>query len=127
MSAHRPLCVAALLASTLFTFTPVSAAPDAAPRAPARAALLASKVAADPAFSAIADLLALERIYRRQQKPEAVRALYEGAMTQSSDPVIQNFAQRRLARLEWRQGNAEAAEQLLKDNLARNLQRAGAR
>lgn len=129
MSAIRPLFAAALLGlASGFTMTAANAAPGtAAGGHPARAAWLAGKVAADPALAAIADLLALERLYRSQQKPDAVRSLYQGALAQSSDPVIQNFAQRRLARLEWRQGNADAAEQLLKDNLERNLGRSGGR
>lgn len=125
MSAIRPLFVAALLClASSFSVSPATAAPGNVPGTqPGRAAVWAAKVAADPALAAIADLLALERLYRSQQKPDAVRSLYQGALAQSRDPVIQNFAQRRLARLEWRQGNADAAEQLLKDNLERNLGR----
>lgn len=117
-----------LLTSTLFTLiltlgSVAHSAPQTAAPATSRAALLATRVAADPALAAIADLLALERLYRAQRNPDAIRQLYTDVLGRSADPRVQNFAQRRLARLEYRQGDPQAAERLLKENLERNLAR----
>jgi hypothetical protein len=130
MSTLRNVVSATLLTGLLSasTFTSVQAAPGAAHQGARvqRAALLATRMAEHPALAAIADLLALERLYRTEHKPDAIRQLYTEVLGRTADPVVQNFAQRRLARLEFRQGNPKAAEELLKENLARNLARGGA-
>lgn len=67
------------------------------------------------------DALALERLYRRQGKPEQAAAMYAEMLERSHDPVVRQLAHRRLARWAWRQGDATAAERHLRASLDENL------
>lgn len=114
---------------------PVNAAPAAfnevAGTAPgfqqgqARRAAMAVKIASDPSLAAIADLHALERLYRREQKPEQAMQMYTDVIARTRNLGVRNFAERRLARLQYRQGEHAAAEATLKRNLEHNLDQLG--
>ena len=92
-----------------------------------RRAQFALRTAADPALAAIVDLLALERLYRQQQKPDQALQLYTDVLGRTDNLTVRNFAERRLARLQWRSGAHDAAEATLQRNLSDNLGRASTR
>lgn len=87
----------------------------------ARRLAIAKRWAALP--PAARDALALERLYRRQGKPDDVVALYQDVLARSTDPQTRQLAFRRLARLAWRQGDSATAEAHLRASLDEQLSR----
>lgn len=77
--------------------------------------------AADPSMQALRDLVALECLYRREGKSEQIEALYRDVLAKTRQPLLRSVAYRRLARLAWRKGEHEEAEELLKSSLQENL------
>lgn len=76
---------------------------------------------ADPELLAIADLIALECLYRREGKSDQVEALYKDALDKAKHPLLRSVAYRRLARMAWRKGDHAAAEELLQRSLHEKL------
>lgn len=77
--------------------------------------------AADPSMQALRDLVALECLYRREGKSEQIEAMYRDVLAKTQQPLLRSIAYRRLARLAWRKGEREEAEDLLKRSLQENL------
>lgn len=77
--------------------------------------------AADPGMLALRDMLALECLYRRESKAEQIEAMYRDVLAKTTQPVVRSVAYRRLARMAWRKGEHDAAEDLLKRSLQENL------
>jgi hypothetical protein len=77
--------------------------------------------AADPSMQALRDLVALECLYRREGKSEQIEAMYRDVLAKTQQPLLRSVAYRRLARLAWRKGEHEQAEDLLKRSLQENL------
>jgi hypothetical protein len=69
----------------------------------------------------IADAIALERLYRRGGKLAAVNQLYLDLLKRTQNPALQNFAQRRLAKLAAGQGDLKSAEAHLRASLDAGL------
>ncbi len=76
----------------------------------------------DPARAAMAQLRWIERIYLRQNQPQAAQTLYRDVLERTQDPALRNFANVRLARLAaWQPRNLDAALAELKRGLDENL------
>ncbi len=75
----------------------------------------------DPAAQALRDLVALECLYRRDGKTEQIEAMYRDVLAKTTQPLLRSVAYRRLARMAWRKGEHEVAEDLLKRSLQENL------
>ena len=88
-----------------------------------RARVMAFHAAKDPSASVIRDLASLERMYRRSGREADVAGLYRDVLARTSDPVVRHMAGQRLARLEWRAGNKDAAIEQMKRNLDADLKR----
>lgn len=90
------------------------------PLAKTRLAIAAAK---HPALAVVLDARTLERLYRRQGRAEEVRRLYEDLLAKSNDPLVREFAHRRIARYEMRRDNVEGAIDSLRRSLDENLRR----
>jgi hypothetical protein len=77
--------------------------------------------AADPGMQALRDLVALECLYRREGRAEQIEVMYRDVLAKTRQPLLRSVAYRRLARLAWRSGEHEEAEDLLKRSLQENL------
>lgn len=143
----RPILIAiaatALLAGVAYAQVPPAdpALPATAPRAGAdrfadgaavrgprairggRAAHLAAAVRHDPALAVVVNLRAIERVYRADGRSKELPAFYREQLGRTDDPVVRNFVNYRLARLEMRADDAEAALQALRRNLEENYRR----
>jgi hypothetical protein len=75
----------------------------------------------DPARQALRDLVALECLYRRDGRSDQIEAMYRDVLAKATQPLLRSVAYRRLARMAWRKGEHEAAEDLLKRSLQENL------
>ncbi|MCE3002701.1 MAG: hypothetical protein LW860_08410 [Xanthomonadaceae bacterium] len=144
---RRPILIAAvataLLAGVAFAQAPAvePASPSPAHRAGAdrlaggapmhgpraarggRAARLAATVRHDPALAVVVNLRAIERVYRADGRGKELPAFYREQLGKTNDPVVRNFVNYRLARLEMRADDAEAALQALRRNLEENYRR----
>lgn len=87
-----------------------------------RAARLAL-ISADPAFAAIANLRALERVYRQTDRAAQVPALYQDVLKRTDNLTVRNFASFRLARLAGQANDIQGAEARLRAGLEDNLKR----
>jgi hypothetical protein len=85
--------------------------------------VMAFHAAKDPSASVLRDLASLERMYRRSGREAEVAGLYRDVLAKTGDPVVRHMAGRRLARLEWRGGNKDAAIEQMKRNLDADLKR----
>ena len=88
-----------------------------------RAGRMAFHAAKDPSASVVRDLASLERMYRRSGREAEVAGLYRDVLARTGDPVVRHMAGNRLARLEWRNGNKDAAIEQMKRNLDADLKR----
>lgn len=104
---------------------PAGAAALHGPRAPraGRAARLAAAVRHDPALAVVLNLRAIERVYRADGRSKDLSAFYREQLGKTDDPVVRNFVNYRLARLEMRADDADAALQALRRNLEENYRR----
>jgi predicted negative regulator of RcsB-dependent stress response len=106
---------------------PAAAAAAAAPGQHAhragRAARLARAVRDDPAAAVIVNLRAIERVYRHEGRSKDLPAFYREQLAKTQDPLVRNFVHYRLARLELRDDDAEAALEALRRNLEENYRR----
>ena len=115
--------------------TPASPAPD--PRAErierwqatrhagrgARGAHLAATMRNDPAVAVVINLRAIERAYRADGRGNDVPAFYRAQLARTQDPVVRNFVNFRLAKLEMREDDAKGALEALMRNLDENYAR----
>jgi predicted negative regulator of RcsB-dependent stress response len=62
-------------------------------------------------------------MYRANGREKDVPALYQDVLTRTNDPVVRHMAGRRLAQLQWRGGNKDAAMQQMQKNLDADLKR----
>ena len=92
------------------------------PQGGRRAARLA-RIAADPAYAAIANLRALERVYRRSARAAQVPSLYQDVLTRTDNLTVRYFASFRLARLAGQANDIPSAEARLRAGLEDNLKR----
>ena len=109
---------------------PALAAPHAGPhaarhaaRGAGRAARLAHAVRNDPGMAVIVNLRAIERLYRQDGKAKDLPAFYREQLAKTQDPLVRNFVHYRLARLELREDDADAALEALRRNLEENYRR----
>ncbi|AVP98733.1 hypothetical protein C7S18_16735 [Ahniella affigens] len=86
-------------------------------RADRRAIAQASRTTAE------LDALALERLYRRQGKPESAVQMYEDIVRQGQHPELMRLAHRRLALWAIKHDQPEQAEAHLRANLDASLER----
>lgn len=77
---------------------------------------------APPAVRAsVRDMIAIERLYREGGKSRDVPDFYRGILAKTQNPLLRNFAYRRLARLEAAPTNTDAAIATLRQSLDENL------
>jgi len=87
-----------------------------------RAALRAKFAQLSPGERAVVkDLIALERLYRRQGKVPAIDALYVDLLKRTQNPSLRRFAERRLAKAAFNKGDLVSAEAHLRASLAAGL------
>jgi hypothetical protein len=78
----------------------------------------------DPARMAMRQMRWIERIYLRQNQPDAAQAMYRDVLTRTEDVALRNFANARLARLAvWQPRDLDAALAELRRGLDDNLAR----
>lgn len=92
------------------------------PRA-GRAARLAAAVRHDPALAVVVNLRAIERVYRHEGRAKDLPAFYREQLGKTDDALVRNFVHYRLARLELRADDADAALAALRRNLEENYRR----
>lgn len=100
-----------------------AAAPGQHAHRAGRAARLARAVRDDPAAAVVVNLRAIERVYRHEGRAKDLPAFYREQLAKTQDPLVRNFVQYRLARLELRDDDAEAALDALRRNLEENYRR----
>jgi hypothetical protein len=88
-----------------------------------RRALLAQAIRNDPAIAVVVNLRAIERVYRHEGRTPELPAFYAGVLERTDDPLVRNFVNYRLARLEMREQDARGALDALMRNLDENLRR----
>lgn len=88
-----------------------------------RAARLAHAVRNDPGLAVVINLGAIERVYRQQGREQELGAFYRDVINRSKDPLVRNFVNYRLARIELRAKDGKAALDALTRNLEENLRR----
>jgi predicted negative regulator of RcsB-dependent stress response len=81
----------------------------------------------DPAVAVIVNLRAIERLYRQENRSAELPGLYADVLKRTEDPLVRNFANYRLARMELREQDAKGALEALRRNLNENLARLGTR
>jgi hypothetical protein len=82
----------------------------------------AMRIAADPALAAIQQMRIMERIYLRQEQPQAAEQMYREVLTRTDNTSIRNFANLRLARIKsWQPRNLDGALVELRRGLDENL------
>ncbi len=138
----RYLAIAAFAAAVLVgsiaaAQSPAAAVPAAGPNAErierwqamrqagrgARGMQLAATVRNDPAVAVVINLRAIERAYRADGRGKDVAAFYREQLGRTQDPVVRNFVNYRLAKLELRDDDAKGALEALKRNLDENYSR----
>lgn len=92
------------------------------PRA-GRAGRLAAAVRHDPGMAVILNLRAIERVYRHDGRAKDLPAFYREQLARTQDPLVRNFVNYRLARLELREDDARGALEALTRNLDENYRR----
>jgi hypothetical protein len=88
-----------------------------------RMARLAKAVQDNPAVAVIVNLRAIERVYRSEGRAKELPAFYRAQLERTQDPLVRNFVNYRLARLELRADDAKAALEALTRNLDENYRR----
>jgi hypothetical protein len=79
----------------------------------------------NPGVAVVINLRAIERVYRQQGRERELPGFYRDVLGRSGDPLVRNFINYRLARLELRGDDAKGALDALMRNLDENLQRTG--
>jgi hypothetical protein len=85
--------------------------------------MMALRIAKDPQLSTIRDLRALERAYRHTGREKDVATIYPDVLKRTSDPVVRDFANHRLARIAMRAGDTKGAIERLNQSLDDDLKR----
>ena len=85
--------------------------------------MMAMRVAKDPQLSTIRDLRALEGAYRHSGREKDVASIYTDVLKRTSDPVVRDFANHRLARIAMRAGDTKGAIDRLNNSLDDDLKR----
>jgi hypothetical protein len=85
--------------------------------------MMAMHVAKDPQLSTIRDLRALEGAYRHGGREKDVASIYTDVLKRTSDPVVRDFANHRLARIAMRAGDTKGAIDRLNNSLDDDLKR----
>ena len=85
--------------------------------------MMAMRIAKDPQLSTIRDLRQLERAYRHTGREKDVGSIYTDVLKRTSDPVVRDFANHRLARIAMRAGDTKGAIDRLNDSLSDDLKR----
>lgn len=76
----------------------------------------------DPTRVAMAQMRWIERIYLKQNQPDAAQAMYRDVLKRTNDPTLRNFANARLARVAaWQPRDLGAALAELKRGLDESL------
>jgi hypothetical protein len=88
-----------------------------------RAGRLAAAVRHDPGMAVIINLRAIERVYRHDGRAKDLPAFYREQLARTQDPLVRNFVNYRLARLELREDDARGALEALTRNLDENYRR----
>ena len=88
-----------------------------------RRAMLARAIQDNPSVAVVVNLRAIERVYRREQREAELPAFYRDVLSRTADPLVRNFVNYRLARLEMREHDAQGALEALMRNLDENLKR----
>jgi hypothetical protein len=70
---------------------------------------------------AMADLHALERLYRQAGREKELAGIYSDVLAKSQDPRLRTYAYHRLARLQAQPANVDQAIATLRKSLAENL------
>jgi len=73
------------------------------------------------AMGAMADLHALERLYRQAGREKELTGVYNEVLAKSQDPRLRTYAYHRLARLQARPANVDQAIATLRRSLSENL------
>lgn len=121
--AHSAQTTTALVQlSTAPTATHNQQAERAFPKGGRRAVRMA-RIAADPAFVVIANLRALERVYRQTDRAAQVPGLYQDVLKRTDNLTVRNFVSFRLARLAGQANDIQGAEARLRAGLEDNLKR----
>jgi len=89
----------------------------------ARGMRLAGAVRNDPAIAVVINLRAIERAYRAAGRGKDLAGFYREQLSRTQDPVVRNFVNYRLAKLELRDDDAKGALEALKRNLDENYSR----
>jgi hypothetical protein len=88
-----------------------------------RRAMLARAIQDNPSVAVVVNLRAIERVYWREQREAELPAFYRDVLDRTADPLVRNFVNYRLARLEMRDHDAKGALEALMRNLDENLNR----
>lgn len=74
-------------------------------------------------MGAMADLHALERLYRHAGREKEMSGVYNEVLAKSQDPRLRTYAYHRLARLQAQPANVDQAIATLRKSLSENLAR----
>lgn len=93
-------------------------APD---HAPMRQRMHHLRMEHGPGMGAMADLHALERLYRQAGREKELAGIYDDVLAKSQDPRLRTYAYHRLARLQAQPANVDQAIATLRKSLSENL------
>jgi predicted negative regulator of RcsB-dependent stress response len=119
--------LALLLASPLAMSQDASPAPQQAhtlpapDHAPVRHRMHPLRMEHGPGMGAMADLHALERLYRQAGREKELAGIYDDVLAKSQDPRLRTYAYHRLARLQAQPANVDQAIATLRKSLSENL------
>jgi hypothetical protein len=85
--------------------------------------MMGLRAAKDPQLAAIRDLRLLEGAYRHSGREKDVASIYADVLKRTSDPVVRDFANHRLARIAMRGGDQKGAIDRLHQSLEDDLKR----
>lgn len=74
-----------------------------------------------PGMGAMADLHALERLYRKAGREKELAGIYNEVLAKSQDPHLRTYAYHRLAHLQAQPANVDQAIATLRKSLSENL------
>ncbi|HEV2623407.1 MAG TPA: hypothetical protein VGU65_15155 [Frateuria sp.] len=74
-----------------------------------------------PELGALADLRALERLYRETGRDKELSGLYNEVLAKSQDPQLRTYVYHQLARLQAKPANVDQAIATLRKSLSENL------
>lgn len=85
--------------------------------------MMALRAAKDPQLAVLHDVRAIEMAYRHDGREKDIPGLYADVLKRTSDPVVRDFLNHRLAQIAYRNGDKKGALEYLNHSLDDDLKR----